>query len=109
MVSIDSGSSGVALRPHSIVVDVYARTVTVVAVPKGTVTKINRYCGPYDRRGRIGNAAICALAPKLVALEGDARLKQRLGRQEAQMQINDRSGTLVGLWLTMTLPHAAVV
>lgn len=30
-------------------------------------------------------------------------------RREAQMQINDRSGTLVGLWLITTLPLPAVV
>jgi hypothetical protein len=35
MVSIDTGSSGVALRPHIVFVDAHARTPTVVAVPKG--------------------------------------------------------------------------
>lgn len=30
-------------------------------------------------------------------------------RRAAHMPINDRSGTLVGLWLITTLPHAAVV
>jgi hypothetical protein len=66
-------------------------------VPELDVIFLDRQCS--DLRPRT----------ELVALEADARLKQRLRRREAQMQINDRSGTLVVLWLIMTLPHAAVV